>query len=151
MNNNKIQKTTIGNKQVILDPTFADFEKLNKKWSISDGDILTANFREEFCIDAIWYAIKKNWLFKPFITKKRMRKRMKPWDLDRITLMTDWVYSGKIFTEDELTAKIKEYKDNILKETEKLKNELKNKTADEIIEIASQNKNNAIDSIKKNS
>lgn len=151
MKNNKIQKTTIGNKQVILDPTLHDFEKLNKKWGIAEGDALIANFRDEFCIDAIWIAMKRKRFFKPFITKRRMRKKMKPWDLDRIAVMVDWVYSGKIFSEEELAAEVKRYKNEIIKATENFKRQLADKAAEDVLKTVSQTRDNTVESIKKNS
>jgi len=146
----KVQVTEIGNKTVILDPTHAGHQKLNKKWGLMDGDILAAEFMNEFCIDAIWTAMKRKLFFKPFITKKRMKNKMKPWDMDRIILMVDYVYAGKIFTEDELETKLEERRKHVEEEVKKLREEVKNLTSKNIDEIITGRESEALENEKKN-
>lgn len=146
----KVQVTEIGNKTVILDPTHAGHQKLNKKWGLMDGDILAADFMNEFCIDAIWTAMKRKRFFKPFITKKRMKKLMKPWDMDRIRLMVDYVYQGKIFTEEEIQLKLAEERKRIEEEVKKIREELKNKTESEIENMIGSREKTVHENEKKN-
>jgi hypothetical protein len=114
-----MQKVKIGHREVILAPKYLQARKLNRKYGLESGLVITGEEFNSFCIDAVWMAIKRNRIFKPFITKRRMIKQMTPWDMERFRAMFDWVYSGKIFTEDELQARVDETKRKLAEEAKK--------------------------------
>lgn len=114
-----MQKIKIGDRDIILAPKYLQARKLNQKYGLESGFVITGEEYNNFVIDAIWIAIKRGRIFKPFITKSRMIKHMAPWDMERFRAMFDWVYSGKIFTEAELQARVDETKRKIAEEIKK--------------------------------
>lgn len=145
-----MQKVKIGNRIVTLDPTYRDHKRLNEKSGLASGEVLSGDKFTRFVIDAIWAAIKRGKVFKPFITKRRMIKQMKPWDIDRMREMLDWVYTGHEFTEEELTNKVEEARERIRIETERIRNQFLEKTADELVEIIEGKQESSSEAVKKN-
>lgn len=140
-----MQKVIIGTDErtVILAPTYLKARKLNQKYGLESGLVITGSEYDNFIIDAFWQALKRGRIFKPYITRGRMIKHMTPWDMDRMRHMFDWVYTGHIFTEEELSERVKEAKKRIEAEIKKAVE----KASDDYLETKV---NEASEALKKN-